>query len=181
MADTRCGCAFRKRMGGQMKARDLMIPLQEHLRPDQTIKEAVLILRSVRCEEEQGVVKGLPVLDNSGQMVGFLSIGDVLKAVLPPYMVLMNLGDFTWDGMVEQAAKRVIGKKVLELMTRKVISVREDAPLMECVDHMFKHNVKRLPVIDHHGKVLGMLHESSVFCAVTRAMFEENGESSSDG
>ncbi len=46
-------------------------------------------------------MKALPVLDASGNLIGILSIGDILKAVHPAYMDLMNLGSFAWDGMVE--------------------------------------------------------------------------------
>ena len=34
-----------------------------------------------------------------------LSMTDILKAVHPSYMDLMNLSNFTWDGMVESLAK----------------------------------------------------------------------------
>lgn len=161
-----------------MKAKDLMIPLQEYLTPDTTLKEAANILRTARRDEEKIGVKGLPVLDKDGKMVGFLSIGDILKAVFPSYMSLMNLGDFTWDGMVEDMARKAGNKKVSEMMTKKVISVPEDAPLMECVDHMIKNNVKRLPVLSKDGKVVGILYERDVFFAVTKAMLEENSSKS---
>ncbi len=157
-----------------MKARNLMIPLQEYLKPDTTLKEAANILRTAKRDEEKLGVKGLPVLDASGKMVGFLSMGDILKAVFPSYMSLMNLGDFTWDGMVEDMAKKARDKKVSEMMTTKVISVNEDAYLMECVDHMIKNNVKRLPVIGKDGRVTGILYERDVFFAITKAMLDEN-------
>ncbi|MBI5050388.1 MAG: CBS domain-containing protein [Nitrospirae bacterium] len=157
-----------------MKAKDLMVPLQEYLRPDATLREAANILRTAKRDEEKIGVKGLPVLDESGRMVGFLSIGDVLKAVFPSYMSLMNLGDFTWDGMVEDMAKKAGDKRVSEMMTKKVISVNADAPLMECVDHMLKNNVKRLLVIGKDGKVVGILYEKDVFFEITKAMLNEN-------
>lgn len=157
-----------------MRAKDLMVPLQEFLKPDTTLKEAANILRTAKRDEERAGVKGLPVLDVNGKMVGFLSMGDILKAVFPSYMSLMNLGDFTWDGMVEDMAKKAGGKKVSEMMTKKVISVPEDAPLMECVDHMLKNNVKRLPVIGKDGKVVGILYERDVFFAITKAMLNNN-------
>jgi CBS domain-containing protein len=156
-----------------MKAKDLMIPLQEYLKPETTLKEAANILRTAKRDDERTGVKGLPVLDANGQMVGFLSIGDILKAVFPSYMSLMNLGDFTWDGMVEEMAKKAGNKKVSEMMTRHVITIPEEAPLMECVDHMVKNNVKRLPVIGKDGKVVGTIYERDVFFAVTKAMLNE--------
>ncbi len=157
-----------------MKAKDLMIPLQEYLKPETTMKEAANILRTAKRDEERCGVKGLPVLNAAGKMIGFLSMGDILKAVFPSYMGLMNLGDFTWDGMVEDMAKKAGNKKVSDMMTREVISVEEDSSLMECVDHMLKHNVKRLPVIGKDGKIAGILYERDIFFAITRAMLNEN-------
>ena len=157
-----------------MKAKDLMIPIQDYLRPDNTLKEAVNLLKTAKRGEERIGVKGLPVLDEKGKLVGMLSMRDILKAVFPFYMSMMTLGDFTWDGMVESIAKKSSNRKVGELMSKVVISVDEQASLMECVDHMVKHNIKRLPVINKEGKVAGMLYERDVFFAITKAMLEEN-------
>lgn len=159
-----------------MRAKDLMIPLQDYLRPDNTLREAVNLLKTARRGEEKVGVKGLPVLDDKGRLVGMLSMRDILKAVFPFYLSMMELGDFTWDGMVEGIAKRSAGKLVKDVMSRVVITVHEDAPLMECVDHMIKHNIRRLPVIDWLGKVVGMLYERDVFFAITRAMLDENNQ-----
>jgi len=156
-----------------MKAMDLMIPLHEFLKPSNTLKEAVNKLRSTRKEELRIGVKGLPVLDDCGKLVGLLSMGDILKAAFPSYMSMMDLGEFTWDGMVESLAKKVSGKSVESIMTRQVVTVPGDAPLMECVDHMLKKDVKRLIVLDKEGKVAGMLYERDVFFVMTKSMFDE--------
>jgi CBS domain-containing protein len=157
-----------------MKARDLMMPLQEYLTPDTTLKEAANKLRTARRNGERSGVKGLPVLDERGKMVGFLSIGDILKSIFPAYMNLADLGDFTWDGMVEDMARKAEDRKVSEMMTNHVITVDEDAPLMECVDRMIRNNIKHLPVLSKEGNVMGVLHEKEVFFAITRAMLDEN-------
>ena len=59
-----------------MKAKELMIPFQEYLKPGKTMKEAVHLLRIARRGEEKIGVKALPVLDDDGKLVGILSIGD---------------------------------------------------------------------------------------------------------
>lgn len=158
-----------------MRAKDLMIPLRETLHPNQTLREAACLLRAARRGEEKIGVKALPVLEDPGRLVGILSIGDILKAAYPQYMYLANLGDFTWDGMVETLAKRMAERKVEEFMTRQVITVREDATLMECVDHMLKNGVKRVPVVDSRDVVIGMLYERDVFYALTEAMLSDQG------
>jgi len=161
-----------------MKAKDLMIPLQEYLQPDNTLKEAANLLRVARRGEEKIGVKALPVLDSSKKLIGILSIGDILKAVYPSYMYLMDLGEFTWDGMVESFAKKAADKKVEGLMTRSVITVREESTLMECIDHMLKNTVKRVPVLDKDNNVVGMLYERDVFYEITKALI---GETSGGG
>lgn len=157
-----------------MKAKDLMIPLQEYLTPDNTLKEAANLLRIAQRGEEKIGVKALPVLDASGNLIGILSIGDILKAVHPAYMDLMNLGKFAWDGMVETFAQKAANKKVKDIMTHKVITVKEDATLMECIDYMLKNNVKRVPVLNKDNRVIGMLYERDIFYEITKSMLNEN-------
>lgn len=158
-----------------MKARNLMHPLTDRLAPDMTLKEAVALLKKCRIGEENICVRALPVLDDQGKFVGLLSMGDILKAIWPKYMSLMNLGDFAWDGMVENLARRSKDLPVKDLMTRQVITVHADAPLMECVDHMLKHGVKKLPVVHDNGTVQGMLYERDVFFAIVGAMLKGSG------
>ena len=157
-----------------MKAKDLMIPIQDFLRPDDTLKDAVNLLRVARRDVERQGVKGLPVLDARQKVIGILSMQDILKAVYPSYMSMMNLGNFTWDGMVESLAKRARDEKVVAHMSREVMTVQEDDSLMECVDLMIKHHIKRLPVLDQNGKMVGMIYERDVFYAITSAMLDEN-------
>jgi CBS domain-containing protein len=156
-----------------MKAKDFMIPVQDSLSPGMTLKEAVKLLRVARKGEERVGLKGLPVLDKDGKPVGMLSMTDVLKAVHPAYLSLMNLSNFTWEGMVESLAKDAADKKVETAMSKVVITVNEDDPLMECVDLMIKNNVKRLPVLDRTGKVAGMIYERDVFLAIAKAMLQD--------
>jgi acetoin utilization protein AcuB len=152
-----------------------MQPLTEHLNPNDTLAHAAKMLRTARrCEEKIGV-KALPVLDESGRLVGILSLGDILKAVYPPYMYLMDLGEFAWDGMVESFARKAAEKRVGDIMTRSVVTVTEDATLMMCVDHMLKNNVKRVPVLDKDHAVRGMLYERDIFYAITAAMLDKTG------
>jgi CBS domain-containing protein len=153
-----------------MKAKDLMIPLQEYLTSEHTLKEASNLLKIARRGEENIGVKALPVLDSRGKLIGILSIGDILKAVYPKYLYLMDLGSFTWDGMVETIAKKMANRKVKDFMTPMVITAKEEAPIMECIDHMMKHNVKRVPVLNKHNKVIGMLYERDIFYFITDAM-----------
>jgi predicted transcriptional regulator len=99
---------------------------------------------------------------------------DILKAVYPSYLSIMDLGDFTWEGMLESIAKKVADKKVAMVMTRDVMTVREDDSLMKCIDYMIRKNIKRLPVVDKTNKAVGMLYERDIFFVIVKAMLEES-------
>lgn len=159
-----------------MRAKDLMIPVQDYVSPDDMLLDAVPLLRATREGEECIGSKGIPVLDDTGKLIGILSMRDILKATFPFYMGMMDIGDFSWDGMMEEIADRSSSKRIGDIMSSLVITIDEDAPLMECVDHMIKHNIKRLPVVNGAGRVAGMLYERDVFFAVTEAMLHKNQE-----
>jgi CBS-domain-containing membrane protein len=164
-----------RREARAMLAKDLMVPLAEYLKPEMTLKEAAVVLRSAEGGRKIGV-KGLPVLDQKGKMIGFLSIGDLLKAVFPPYMRLMNIGKFSWGTMAEDMARKVADQRVEAVMTTEIVTVPEDAPLMVCIDLMLRRGVKRMPVVAGHGWVVGILYEQDIFEALCDVMLSMNGE-----
>ena len=156
-----------------MKAKDVMTPIHDYLRPEDTLKRAANLLRTARRGEEKVGVKGLPVIDEEGKIMGILSMIDILKAVYPSYLSMVDLGDFTWEGMLETISKKIADKKVAMVMTRDVMTVREDDPIMKCIDYMIRKNIKRLPVVDKTNKAVGMLYERDIFFVIVKAMLEE--------
>ncbi len=158
-----------------MKAKDVMEPITETLSPETTLKEAVNRMKVARRGEGWTGVKGMIVLDD-GKLAGIVSIKDILRAIIPSYMRLTELGEFTWDGMLEEMTKKVAGKKVGEVMTRDVITVSEDAPLMECADLMVKHGLQRLPVLDKDKRVVGMVYIRDLYQAIVQALLDKEGE-----
>lgn len=158
-----------------MKAKDLMIPIKKSLKPDDTIKEAVNLLQVNINDKEQLRGEVLIVLNQAGAIIGVLSMHDILKAVHPSYLTMTeaDLGNFTWDGMVEALAKEARNKTIDTFMTPDVATVRENDSLMECVNLMIKRNVHQLPVLDDCGKIAGMIYERDIFCAITEVMLEK--------
>jgi len=93
-------------------------------------------------------IGAVPVLDEDGHPVGFLSQTDLLRAAA--------LG-------VELEAG--------ELMTGAVMSVREDAKLAFAATLMARHGLHRLIVVDAEHRAVGMLSSLDVL----RWMAEEEG------
>ena len=152
-----------------MRARDIMEPVQETLSPSESLRDAVKKMRVARRGNGIGV-KGLIVVDEDSNPVGMLSMHDILRAIMPSYLSLSELGEFTWDGMLEQMCRKVADRKVADIMSREVITVPEDAPLMECAELMVNHNLHRIPVVDSSSKVVGMIYVRDLYHAIVRAL-----------
>jgi len=155
-----------------VKAKEIMEPVKDTLTPETTLKDAVNRMRVAGRGDVRAGAKGMIVLDN-GKLAGIVSIKDILKVIIPSYMTLTELGEFTWDGMLEEMAKKVADKKVEEIMTRDVITVSEDAPLMECADHVVKHNLQRIPVLNREKTVVGIIYVRDIYYAIVRALFDK--------
>lgn len=156
-----------------MRARDIMEPIKDVLSPENTIKEAVNMMKVTQRGTGMGV-KGMIVQDDSGNLVGMLSIKDILRAIMPHYMTMTDLGEFTWDGMLEEMCRKVEDKKVSEIMTQEVITVEEDAPLMEVADIILKKNLQRVPVVNKEGKPVGIVYVRDLYYAIVKALLEED-------
>ena len=94
---------------------------------------------------------------------------DILKAIYPPYMYSTDLSLFTWDGMLESLA-RTSPANGPEIMSSPVITVKGDHSLMECVDHMLKHGISTIAVVDPTGRLTGMIYECQLFFAIAEAL-----------
>ncbi len=159
-----------------MKVKDIMEPVIDVLSPKDTLKEAVNKMRVAKRGATKVGVKGMLVLDEKGNLVGMVSLKDILKMIIPFYMSYSDLGDFTWDGMLEEMTKKVADKRVEEFMTKDVITIVEDAPLMECADMMVKHNLQRIPVINKDKRVVGIVYVRDLYYAIVKALLEKEDE-----
>jgi len=155
-----------------MKVKDIMSPISQYLSPDETLQQAVVKMRTAKRLERRPGVKGLVVLDEEKNLVGILSIKDVLRASIPVYMDI-KLSIFSWDGMLEEMAKRVACKKVKEFMSTEVITVADDSSLMTCADLLIKKNMQRLPVVNQEKKVVGIVYIRDVFNIISQIFVDQ--------
>jgi len=156
-----------------MKARDVMEAIKDALHEDDTIRTAINKMRVATRRTGWFGVKGLVVLDSRSKLVGMLSMEDILQAIVPIYLKQSDLRGFTWDGMLESMALRIADKPISEIMHREVITVPEEAPLMECAELMINRNIHRLPVLDSEGKVSGMVYLRDLYYAITKVLHDD--------
>ena len=107
----------------------------------------------VRLMQANGV-SALPVVDEDGTMLGIVSEGDLILKEDPD---LEGRGHL-FEGRERVAARtKAAAATAWELMTSPVITVAPDASLGEAANLMRRHAVKRLPVLDESGRLVGIV------------------------
>jgi CBS domain-containing protein len=112
-------------------------------------------------------ISGLPVVNDSGSLVGIISEGDFLRRAEIGTQrkrgrwlkLLLGPGRAAADFVHEQ------GRKVGEIMTPDPLTVAEDATLEEIVAIMQKNHIKRLPVI-RGDQMVGIVTRTNLLQAV---------------
>jgi CBS domain-containing protein len=115
----------------------------------------------------QNHISGLPVVDETGKLVGIISQGDFIRRAEIGTQrkrgrwlkLLLGPGKVASDFVHER------GRKVGELMTLDPCTVTEDAALEDVVQLMEQNNVKRLPVM-RGDQLVGIVTRSNLLQAV---------------
>lgn len=148
-----------------MQVKEIMEPVTNNrLQPDQTLYEAIRTMRETKWLEIS--VHGMVVLDKTEKLVGIVSIKDIIRAVVPPYL-MSNLGSFSWDGLLQSRAAKVRELKVNEIMSKDLVTIKPNHLVIECADLMIAKQLQRLPVVDEQGCVQGIVHIRDVYLAIT--------------
>ncbi|NJN58248.1 MAG: CBS domain-containing protein [Leptolyngbyaceae cyanobacterium SL_5_9] len=130
------------------------------VKPQTPLKEAIRLIAEKR-------VSGLPVVDDQNQLVGIISETDLMwqetGATPPPYiMVLDSVIYLENPARYEQELHKALGQTVAEVMTKDAIATKPDQPLREAAQLMHDRDVRRLPVVDPAGKVVGILTRGDI-------------------
>jgi CBS domain-containing protein len=130
------------------------------VKPETPLKEAIHLIANKR-------VSGLPVVDEQGKLVGVISETDLMwqetGATPPPYiMVLDSVIYLENPARYEHELHKALGQTVGEVMTSEAITTKPDQPLREAAQLMHDRDVRRLPVIDTTGKVVGILTRGDI-------------------
>lgn len=102
-------------------------------------------------------VKVLPVVDSGQQVAGILTDQDLLeRAGVQHRLAIANRLD---PGMVHDELRRLAESNLLvkDVMSRPVTTARESEPLGAAAARMIQGGLKRLPVVNENGRLVGML------------------------
>ena len=150
-------------------AKDVMTTTFHTLSPENTIAEAVKMFRKATEEEKQKVF-GMMVTNDMDNLVGMLSMYDILLFIRPKHIHIWGMmNDIDIDGLVEHACERAKSILVGDIMTTEVVTVTPDTHLMMILDIMIKKHIRRIPVLEG-AKILGIIYISNLFYHLVEAL-----------
>jgi CBS domain-containing protein len=142
-----------------MKVRDIMTTDPVKVTGDTRLKEAARLMVRHR-------VSGLPVVDEGGKLIGILSEGDFIRREAGrdrPHGVSLL------DAVFGEGELQPVGAEtVAEIMTRSVVTITPEATVGEAARVMGRRSVKRLPVVDLDGELIGIVSRADVVGAFTK-------------
>ena len=133
-----------------------------------SVSASASVLDAVRCMVEHKS-SGIPVLSADGRAAGFISDGDVIR-----YMADVNADAPVASMYPLWKNKELLDAKlaglsqipVMQLATEKVVSVKLTAGVAEVFTLLSDKRIKKVPVEDDTGKVVGVLSRSDVLRAM---------------
>ena len=143
-------------------AREVMATSYSTLSPQMTIGEAFRVFQQAG-EEQQQTVFGMVVTDPAGQLLGMLSLYDLLLLIRPKHIHIWGeIKDVDVSGILDAALTRARSMLVSDIMTTDLITITPDMHLLRIIDIMIKKHIRRLRVLEE-GELVGMVYLSRVF------------------
>jgi CBS domain-containing protein len=157
-----------------MRAIDVMVRDVATVHPDTDVTDAVKLL----AEHD---VSALPVVDDTGKLVGMLSEADLIHRVETGTEKRRPWWQEALTGASTLAADfaKSHGKKVGEVMTPGVVSVAKNTPLSEIAAVLERNGIKRVPVV-RDGRLVGIVSRSNLIQALASVVGRIDQHSETD-
>ena len=140
--------------------KDVMSGLPVSVSETASFREIVTKLRECR-------VSAFPVLDVDGKVIGVVSEADLLvkEAVADEPNVVWGL----LAGIVHHATRaKAAGITAADLMTSPAVTIGPEETVEHAARLMYGRKVKRLPVVDLAGRLVGIISRSDVLAVFDR-------------
>lgn len=141
-----------------MSVKDVMSANVVSVSEDTTLEEVMELLSRHRFS-------GVPVIDKAGKVIGMLSEHDIVRFAenekVMPFTTStgwISAGAQRNDIASLQRGMELLSKTAVNaVMTRDVITIKQDTPISEAAMIMNKHKINRLPVIGENEQLIGIV------------------------
>jgi CBS domain-containing protein len=147
-----------------MQARDVMISPVITIRKNATVREVARILLEKR-------ISAVPVVDNIGKLVGMITEGDLMRRAEAgterPYSWWVHF--LAGDATVAADYVKSHAARVEDVMTSDVVTATPEMPLHEIASLFEEHRIKRVPIVNEDGNLVGIVSRANLIQVVASA------------
>lgn len=142
-----------------MQASEIMTSTVHTVQESDTVRSAIDKFIKYR-------INGLPVVNNTNQIVAFISDGDIMRYIGKHQDIIFNSLDFVLyikgdDINYEKRVQGILDLNIMELATKKVIKVSWDEELEKIASILGKKQIKHLPV-EKNGVLVGIISRGDI-------------------
>ncbi len=102
-------------------------------------------------------ITGLPVVSNNQEVIGFISLHDIIRATLPNYLGIINSNSILSEFIqLSKSLKEYAQHPVEEFMRKNIITIDEDDNEVLAADLLIRNKIQRLPVL-RDDKLVGIV------------------------
>jgi CBS domain-containing protein len=105
-------------------------------------------------------VSALPVVNTDGRLVGIVSEADLLHK--EEYQDQEDARHWMESRRDRAARAKAAGCRAVEVMSTPVVTIDPEATVAEAAKRLARHRIKRLPVVDEHGRLVGIVSRSDL-------------------
>lgn len=111
-------------------------------------------------------VKRALVLGVDGKLVGIVTDTDLVARVDPDQRPgLLTMLRSRWNKEARRQVQRAYGQRASDVMTTPVVTVRDTTSVIDALTITVERHVKRLPVVDAKGHVVGIVSRPALLAA----------------
>jgi len=132
-----------------VKVRDIMTKDLTAVEKDIPVRELIFILNNAE-------MPNVPVVDEDGKLIGFISEKDLIRAALPGYFEMLHSTSFIPDmNQLSRKLTQIADEPIDKFIQTTVMSVTEDDDDLQAADLIIRKGVKNVPVVDADGRLVG--------------------------
>ena len=133
-----------------MHIKDIMLRNTTSVLPECPLEEVIQIMAVQR-------INGIPVVDHEQKVIGFVSHHDIIKALLPNYLGIINSNSFITEFIqLSKKLKENADHKIEEYMKKNIITINENDNEVMAADLLIRNKIHHLPVV-RDGYLVGIV------------------------
>ena len=153
-----------RRMEALMNAQDVMVTPVVTINENASVQEVAKLLIERR-------ISAVPVIDAAGKLAGIVTESDLMRRA----EIGTERQYSWWLSMLADASTLAAdyvkshATGVKDIMTRKVKTAAPETPLHELAEIFEKNHIKRVPIVNGDGELVGIVSRANIIQAVASA------------